>query len=193
MKADKRQGQVQIPSGFAVLGRKVLLWLAGKRSGLEQPEPRRSLPDQIQFVPNSEIAMQANLRNDDEIAKWREEFVSWAEMTGTTLDLPIAYRHFREWRREQRPPRMTEEEVIRSAREDPSKENYEAYLGTSHWQQTRVAALAYYAGECQLCGRQGRDVHHKGYSHLGREKLEDHLLVLCRRCHSAYHRGLRFE
>jgi len=166
--------------GLAVFGRRVFLWLVGKRPWLEQPEPR-SLLDQIQFVTNSEIAMQANLRNDDEIAKWREEFVSWAEMTEATFDLPVAYRHFREWRREQRPPIETEEEVIRRVREHRSTENYQAYLKTSHWKQKRAAALEHYHGECQMCGQQGNDVHHKGpkaYAHLGQESVVEPSTVL---------------
>ena len=94
-------------------------------------------------MTDSELAIRANLRNDDEINRYRKEFLSWAEETKPNVDLDRAYRLFSKWRKEQLPPANTEEEMIRRAREHPSKENYEAYLGTSHWQQTRATALAY--------------------------------------------------
>ena len=110
--------------GLFVFGRRVVLWLLGKQPWVVQPV-RRSLPDQFSFVTDSELAIRANLRNDDEINRYRKEFLSWAEETKPNVDLDRAYRLFSKWRKEQLPPANTEEEMIRRAREHPSKENYE--------------------------------------------------------------------
>ncbi len=69
--------------------------------------------------------------------------------------------------------------------------SYEEYLEGSHWQETRAAALERCGTGCQLCGESGRilDVHHNCYENLGCEDTRD-VIVLCERCHQAFHVGL---
>lgn len=66
---------------------------------------------------------------------------------------------------------------------------YPLYLQTQEWQERRAAHLkaAYY--RCQVCnaGNAELNVHHRTYARRGREWFKD-LLVLCRACHTLFHR-----
>ena len=67
---------------------------------------------------------------------------------------------------------------------------YEDRRMTSFWTRRIRAIVHRRAGyKCQLCGRSDGllDVHHNNYDNYGQEKLED-LVVLCRSCHSDFHR-----
>jgi hypothetical protein len=68
--------------------------------------------------------------------------------------------------------------------------SYAEYLRTDHWQQVRLRALAFAGRRCQLCngGDVVLDVHHRRYTNLGCEEMDD-VIVLCRPCHSHFHRG----
>jgi hypothetical protein len=64
---------------------------------------------------------------------------------------------------------------------------YGEYLKTDHWQGCRERAFSHYGTACCLCGYTSHlEVHHRNYSRLGAEHLED-LIVLCRRCHGRHH------
>lgn len=65
---------------------------------------------------------------------------------------------------------------------------YSEYLLTPHWRRCRERAFAHYGRVCVLCPTSsGLQVHHRNYKRLGRETLED-LIVLCGRCHAKFHR-----
>lgn len=73
---------------------------------------------------------------------------------------------------------------------------YSDYLHSDHWQFVRRQALDLADWRCLRCGEEGAlEVHHRTYydddgSVLWREQSE-HLVVLCRGCHEAYHEAER--
>ncbi len=71
---------------------------------------------------------------------------------------------------------------------------YKEYLRTSHWKRRRAAKLRAADHRCQLCnnGSGILDVHHRTYERLG-EELDEDLTVLCRDCHSTFHKHRRLE
>lgn len=70
--------------------------------------------------------------------------------------------------------------------------NYQAYLKTKHWNDTRKKALKRAKCTCQLCGTKDSvlNVHHKTYENKGKEKAKD-LIVLCSNCHAKFHDKLQ--
>mgnify|MGYP001596766003 CR=1 FL=1 len=67
--------------------------------------------------------------------------------------------------------------------------NYDDYLKTIHWKNTRTRAIKFYGSYCSICGNQHNlQVHHLNYKRIGREKLSD-LQVLCGGCHANEHEG----
>jgi 5-methylcytosine-specific restriction endonuclease McrA len=66
---------------------------------------------------------------------------------------------------------------------------YQNYLSSRHWRRVREAALIRAAHSCQLCNTQQAtlDVHHRTYERRGCELPKD-LIVLCRACHTKFHR-----
>ncbi|KKN47688.1 hypothetical protein LCGC14_0660110 [marine sediment metagenome] len=71
-----------------------------------------------------------------------------------------------------------------------NKLTYSEYLRTNHWRTTRKRFWnsKLHRKKCYACKEKGQlDVHHKSYKRLGREKLNDFIL-LCRECHSLAHR-----
>lgn len=69
---------------------------------------------------------------------------------------------------------------------------YEDYLQTPHWKRKREDKLRAVGYRCQVCHRGGRtlDVHHRTYDRRG-EELDQDLTVLCRACHTTFHRHRR--
>lgn len=68
-----------------------------------------------------------------------------------------------------------------------SKADYQNYLQSDHWKQTRKAALERSHHRCQICNSPERlQVHHRTYDRLGAELPED-LTVLCANCHHLFH------
>lgn len=69
------------------------------------------------------------------------------------------------------------------------QQSYEDYLKSNHWQRVRAEALERAEYKCQLCGARNVqfNVHHNSYANKGHE-LDSDLIVLCRRCHSNFHR-----
>ena len=67
------------------------------------------------------------------------------------------------------------------------KRRYLAYLKSPEWFEKRQQALAQANGRCQTCNAShGLQVHHRTYSNLFDEPLED-LTVLCSQCHQKFH------
>lgn len=65
--------------------------------------------------------------------------------------------------------------------------DYQDYLTTEHWSQTRQRKLIQASNTCEQCNRHdGLEVHHLTYERLGEERLED-LQVLCPICHRKAH------
>ena len=66
--------------------------------------------------------------------------------------------------------------------------DYNKYLRSKHWKQTRKSALDRAEYQCQLCACKDAvlEVHHNNYNNLGKEKNKD-LVVLCRPCHRKFH------
>jgi hypothetical protein len=66
--------------------------------------------------------------------------------------------------------------------------NYQAYLNSRHWQNTRRRKLKAAHHRCRICRRTDLQlhVHHLNYDCLGRERNRD-LRVLCHECHSRLH------
>ena len=68
---------------------------------------------------------------------------------------------------------------------------YKEYLQTDHWDRVRGGKRLAESGlkftGCVTCGsRQGLDVHHRCYDHIGNER-ESCLILLCRGCHRTFH------
>jgi ssDNA-binding Zn-finger/Zn-ribbon topoisomerase 1 len=67
------------------------------------------------------------------------------------------------------------------------RDEYEAYLASPKWRETRRAALRRAGHACQVCNRGKRlQVHHRTYERVGRE-AEGDLTVLCKDCHEIFH------
>ncbi len=65
--------------------------------------------------------------------------------------------------------------------------NYNAYLKSFHWQQTRQRKLLEVGRKCEECGSVLElQVHHLHYRSLRCEQMAD-LQVLCRSCHELKH------
>lgn len=81
-----------------------------------------------------------------------------------------------------------------------ARQDYAGYLRGEHWRWIKSELLGkeLYEGRfcnCAVCGaREGIDIHHKTYEHLGDElhHLGD-LVPLCRHCHALYHGKLAEE
>lgn len=66
-------------------------------------------------------------------------------------------------------------------------DNYQEYLRSSKWRGKRKEALGRAGYRCQLCNSPTRlQVHHRTYDRLGNERPDD-LIVLCQKCHTAFH------
>lgn len=67
--------------------------------------------------------------------------------------------------------------------------NYDAYLTSEHWRQTRRRKLRAVDNKCERCGATRKlQVHHKHYRTLFAEADED-LEVVCQDCHRRIHKG----
>jgi len=65
--------------------------------------------------------------------------------------------------------------------------NYHIYLLSEQWAIVKRIALAFFNNQCQLCGSKEKlNVHHKNYSKVGNETLED-VILLCNECHKTFH------
>lgn len=71
---------------------------------------------------------------------------------------------------------------------------YKEYLKSDHWQKVRSKALENQS-ECTLCGcKDNLHIHHKYYTKNGvnvlynEHRYDDLLLVLCKDCHSEWHK-----
>jgi len=66
--------------------------------------------------------------------------------------------------------------------------DYDKYLRSKHWKNTRQKALDRADHQCQLCANKDAvlDVHHNNYNNVGKEENKD-LIVLCRPCHRKFH------
>ncbi len=71
---------------------------------------------------------------------------------------------------------------------------YKEYLQTPHWKRKREEKVRAAGRRCQLCNRSSvsLNVHHRTYERLG-EELDEDLTVLCRDCHSTFHKHRRLE
>jgi hypothetical protein len=141
----------------------------------------RDIPDE------SMLAFDLGIENAEEHPRWpdgRRRFVDyevfeWANQKGrgpVSLDEATA---------------EAVAEIFEPRHRDPilSKLPYEDYLKTPHWLVTRSEALMRAGFQCRRCYAEGvrLDVHHISYERLGRESMDD-LIVLCGQCHAAAHR-----
>lgn len=68
------------------------------------------------------------------------------------------------------------------------RRSYRRYLKSEHWQKMRQDRLTFDDFRCVLCNSGvGLNVHHRDYSRLGFEKLND-VLTLCELCHMTFHK-----
>ena len=87
---------------------------------------------------------------------------------------------------------MTRQEWVRAFQQVPPgqlrKALYTKYINSASWNQStqRLACIERARGRCELCGRKGKQVHHKTYYRIGNELPED-LLYLCLDCHEYQH------
>lgn len=66
--------------------------------------------------------------------------------------------------------------------------NYQGYLETAHWEETKKKILKRDKYKCIRCGKhKNLNVHHLSYANLGAEKDED-LITFCSYCHYRMHR-----
>lgn len=59
----------------------------------------------------------------------------------------------------------------------------------NHWKmkKQRLLKISQTKGRCELCGRKGKQIHHKDGSKTNHSI--DNLMFLCQKCHGALHRG----
>lgn len=77
--------------------------------------------------------------------------------------------------------------VLMDKAERPEILNYHEYLRSDSWRRVRERKLREAGRVCSLCPSVSNlHVHHRTYERLGKERLDD-LVVLCRRCHSRHH------
>lgn len=68
--------------------------------------------------------------------------------------------------------------------------NYNEYILSEEWRNTRLWALDRADNKCQICcNKHSLQVHHNEYTRLGREIPSD-LIVLCKKCHQLFHDSL---
>lgn len=68
-----------------------------------------------------------------------------------------------------------------------SKEDYQTYLKSSHWQEIRKKVFKEYGYRCDQCGStKNLHIHHITYENLGEEDISD-LVPLCENCHKKLH------
>jgi hypothetical protein len=66
-------------------------------------------------------------------------------------------------------------------------DEYQEYLHTEHWHETRQRALRAVGWRCEACTSTHKlHVHHRDYARLGNEHPDD-LRVLCDNCHHLVH------
>ena len=69
----------------------------------------------------------------------------------------------------------------------PDKQRFQG----SSWQKKREEVIERDSGKCQLCGNNGKEVHHKvPYSLTGDDSV-DNLILLCKSCHLHIHNIIR--
>jgi 5-methylcytosine-specific restriction endonuclease McrA len=67
---------------------------------------------------------------------------------------------------------------------------YRAYLRSAHWERVKRAyRLSLRPTSCVACGGTPVELHHRTYTRLGAERLND-LMPLCRGCHGLVHRRI---
>lgn len=67
-----------------------------------------------------------------------------------------------------------------------AKGTYKEYLTGAHWRNFRGRVLVLADCTCARCGGEAREVHHKTYERIGKERLDD-VEPLCRGCHENEH------
>lgn len=68
--------------------------------------------------------------------------------------------------------------------------DYNEYLQSDHWKRIKGYVLTFWRRRCCLCyATDNLDVHHRNYKRLGKELLND-CVVLCRECHEVFHNRL---
>ena len=68
-----------------------------------------------------------------------------------------------------------------------TQSDYVVYLKSREWQDFRRLVFRMFGGRCALNARhtQNLEIHHRTYERLGRERLED-VILICRECHELY-------
>lgn len=67
--------------------------------------------------------------------------------------------------------------------------NYNDYLNSLHWRETRKKRLGIDEYKCTICeSTQNLNVHHINYTRLGKEDIDNDLVTLCHQCHAMLHR-----
>jgi 5-methylcytosine-specific restriction endonuclease McrA len=81
-----------------------------------------------------------------------------------------------------------------SATRSRAPSDYEEYLLAPYWKHRRGEKLRTVGYRCQVCNSRSPplDVHHRTYDRLGKE-LDEDLTVLCRNCHSNFHKDSRLR
>lgn len=88
---------------------------------------------------------------------------------------------------ERKKERIIYNDFIDSYKKESKKLEYQEYLNSPHWKETRLKALKRAGNRCQLCSStKDLNVHHNTYKNKGHEDLND-LVVLCRKCHAKFH------
>lgn len=71
--------------------------------------------------------------------------------------------------------------------------NYDDYIQSKDWRERADAAKERAGHRCQVCNSTGQlDAHHRTYERLGSELPED-ITVMCRTCHTLFHKSGRMR
>ncbi len=134
----------------------------------QEPQQQEARPREAKQEPQQQSQQEARLREAEQERQQQEARLRRAEQESL--------------KREQ------EERRLHELRAMPYKE----YLQTPHWKRRREDKLRAVSRRCQLCYSSSGtlDVHHRTYERLGKE-LDEDLTVLCRECHSTFHKYRR--
>lgn len=75
---------------------------------------------------------------------------------------------------------------------DPYESDYDRYLHSPHWQETKQKRLDLDEHKCAFCkSTENLNVHHLTYDRIGNENVRHDLVTLCQDCHKKLHEQIR--
>ena len=88
--------------------------------------------------------------------------------------------------------KVKEGKFLKNRRRGTLKE-YKQYLQSDEWKQLRLKKIRQVESRCQVCYSPDHlEAHHRTYKNFKEENLND-IVVLCRDCHSLFHKNRKLS